>query len=1120
MLLSAVAIGVSAARVVTVTETPGVSDNAWFAIGENYNANTDGVTSNDFTYELVVYGSSEANNGKASEYNPTMGFGPEISFQNDKIGYGDVWLKGYHNLLDYDLQTEKWTTIKYEVVDGDTTVYVDGNFVGTLSGDAYPMKAAVGNTNYGTYVGSIKITDLETGNVVFSEGFDSVPSDATGGSIESVEVVAASTTVKNENVAVKKENAWFAIGENYNANTDGVTSNDFTYELVVYGSSEANNGKASEYNPTMGFGPEISFQNDKIGYGDVWIKGYHNLLDYDLQTEKWTTITYEVIDGDTTVYVDGDFVGTLSDDANPMKAAVGNTNYGTYVGSIKITDLETGNVVFSEGFDSVPSDATGGSIESFDVEGNRYDLGAKYWFFHEGNSYAPIEVGNQGSNFDIEMDICLEADNSEFGAGFLGLANSPRISTSSIGVGNSNLNYNFTVGEWYHVKWDADNGSTAIFVNDSYVGTVGEVAALYEGTQAFYQWIMLSIDNLSIGSYFNDMEKGLGDYQGMGMDYEIKVDEKTIFDEFETGFEVGGNAMLIEPAWSAESEAGIYYHFPVGPKGSENTNYIVDFDLALVPNINNTVDGTYFELWTNTASRRWIVGTVYTGRVENPGSDSETRDTTLFDWGEATKDNFHHVTYVFDGAKGYIYVDYTLVYEGFAGDVWNFDGDNYEECLGHVWNGSAIIDNYQVLDSKSYDLLVDKLPASGKSDTHGNANGTVTVNLDAEDYCAENGCITGLTHKTVAETCYSDGEWTTYCGVCGEVTETNVCPMYEHNWAGYDIYRKTDSGLVYTYCKNDGSNGCTERRYTTLPEEYTGTLYEYHDMSDDMIIVLDNGFSAMTTYKPLGQSDAEEIPTPNWTVTDDGKLYFNDFGSNYNQWNSRHNIPSNDWSITMDITYCGMHETNDTLDDPTKSDPLGYRKEFYFWAGGSNGLVIDAGYNAEEGYLFLRPDAMAGAAFIGVKKDFTMIEGENYVFTMRYSYDKDDNGVISNATVSLWVDGVKQLEYNTPDDAEYVLPMGSDTLSFIIFRDFAVNVAIDYMAVGSADLDVNPGKVFFGDADGDGVLTAADALVMRQFLAEVVAADELVVASHLLDVYADGAINAKDQVALRKAIAA
>ena len=73
------------------------------------------------------------------------------------------------------------------------------------------------------------------------------------------------------------------------------------------------------------------------------------------------------------------------------------------------------------------------------------------------------------------------------------------------------------------------------------------------------------------------------------------------------------------------------------------------------------------------------------------------------------------------------------------------------------------------------------------------------------------------------------------------------------------------------------------------------------------------------------------------------------------------------------------------------------------------------------------------------------------------------------------------------------------------------------MAFGSSDFAYT-NRVYNGDVDGDYAITAADALLMRKYLARVIDINALV--QSRADANNDGAINAKDQLVIRRAIAA
>lgn len=55
-----------------------------------------------------------------------------------------------------------------------------------------------------------------------------------------------------------------------------------------------------------------------------------------------------------------------------------------------------------------------------------------------------------------------------------------------------------------------------------------------------------------------------------------------------------------------------------------------------------------------------------------------------------------------------------------------------------------------------------------------------------------------------------------------------------------------------------------------------------------------------------------------------------------------------------------------------------------------------------------------------------------------------------------------------------------------------------------------------GDVDGDGALSASDALLMRKFLARAITEDSIIIGG--ADLNEDGIVNAKDMILLRKAL--
>ena len=240
----------------------------------------------------------------------------------------------------------------------------------------------------------------------------------------------------------------------------------------------------------------------------------------------------------------------------------------------------------------------------------------------------------------------------------------------------------------------------------------------------------------------------------------------------------------------------------------------------------------------------------------------------------------------------------------------------------------------------------------------------------------------------------------------------------------------------------------------------------------------------------------------------------------------------------MDIVYRGMVYDKDAEGDGSDKNP-GYGHVLYFWIGGSNTIGIRIGYNADEHKLYVvdgnpsinptRKNPFPDGNFRAKTADFTMVEGEEYNFavTMTYyneGYPDDESQMDKwDACLRLYVNGEVKLEFSMAQDgtdAFFNIPYASDHASYLdtaILRDFGVGFDMNTMAFGSADFAYT-NRVYNGDVDGDYAITAADALLMRKYLARVIDLSALV--SSRADANGDGVINAKDQLVIRKAIAA
>ena len=1051
MLLSMVVIGTSAARVVTENKT---ENHYWtFPAGNSYNPVEVGAQSN-FDVEMDI----KIDDAAGRLYTGWASLATAPYFAADGVGVGT------DNKVSGTYATGTWYHVKWDNKgDGTTDLYVDGALVGNVAAvvtlyegtQAFWQwdKISIDNLTVGTFS-----NDMENGGI--------------GG--QGQIVIEEIVTYANENVYSYPTGSkyWKWDADNAYVYFNLVSDASAGYQLMFdFRLDDA----TSEFRSYNGTDPVIS--TTKIGVGG-------STQACSLQTGVWYKALFNSIAGSGTGIVVWDSTNNIvvqTASANNLGASWCGGAILMSIDNIIVADA-AGTAQWTEDFEDGVFDKQGDSNGAIgqDMAEERVDLGLQYWTFPAGNSYNPVEVGSQ-SNFDIEMDIRLDDAAAKL-TGWSDLATGPVFKTDAVGIDGATVAGTYEVGTWYHAKWDnKGDGTTDVYVDGVLVGNVAATATLYDGTQAFYTWDKISIDNLTIGSFSNDMEgAGIGG-QGHIALYEIKVD--TIFDHFQTTAP-DGEAYLIEntPVYNTS----VNKYLEMEGLSSNGNNFILNYDLALLP-VNDHSDGACLELWTNKSSSgveilRWKVGTSFYGT-----ETGKTKDYTSFEWGAATKDNFHNITYVMkaDYDVAQIYIDKVLVYEGRP-------YHNWDTMLMMLWNANAIIDNVQLMDL-NYNSLNPSL-SGGRS-----------IDLNAVDFCATNGHINGFLTRTVEPTCYSLGNDQIVCAVCGEVVSNSDVAMVAHNWAQYDINRKTEDGLVYTYCTN---SGCTERRYTTLPaaDTYTGTLYEYYDMNDDMVLVVDNDWSAST-----------------WTQAD-GVIKFGTSTNNYNIFDPVDNVPANNWSWNLDIIYRGTFDS---------SDAANYGHVLYFWQGGEQGITNQLGYNADQHKLFLvnnngNPKAdnpFPTSGYEAKTVDFTMIEGEAYNIAITVAYNTvgypDDESQMDNwfATLCLYVNGTKMIQFTTEDDAFWYVPGKADAtnLSFAILRDFGVSIDVDAMAFGSSDFAYT-NRVYNGDVDGDYALTAADALLMRKYLARVIDINALV--QSRADANNDGAINAKDQLVIRRAIAA
>ena len=440
---------------------------------------------------------------------------------------------------------------------------------------------------------------------------------------------------------------------------------------------------------------------------------------------------------------------------------------------------------------------------------------------------------------------------------------------------------------------------------------------------------------------------------------------------------------------------------------------------------------------------------------------------------------------VFNTMDAQIYVDGELFYEGKIG----LNNSDLSISLFCMWYGNAIIDNFQLIDGETFEVRYDQSDLPTGSGYNRGSGVMRKVNLDTDDFCATNGCSAGWTTMEYDSTCVSYGNYVTTCAVCGEFFANNAIEMKAHNWAGYDINRKTDDGLVYTYCKNGGN--CTQKYYVELPaaDAYTGHIYQYHDFQDEFINKMSGGWGGN-----------------NWVV-DNGTLSSKNGVSNYNQHDLSGYINSNNFSMSWDMAIQGTFEASE--------GDSGYSPEVYAWIGGSTGYAFMIGYNYNDQYLFIRPTNEG--AFKALETPYTMVNGEVYNFSVNFYLDIPEDGGAPSGRLSIYVNGEEVLYTTSRSIVAQQFAKSyttNENLGFVILRNFHTDMNIDNYTIASADFAWN--RTYNGDVSGDFVLDADDVLLMRKYLAKVTGD----IVTSRADANADGAINAKDQLTIRKALAA
>jgi len=1074
MLLSCMIVGISAVRehatnVETVVTTDKAATNTANFVGFENSFYAD-----NYTFSITMK-SCVADFGQMADNVGFLEGSPIISMVNGTIGWN-----GHSETVSYEFADDTWYTIQYTVADGKTVVSVNGEEIGTVN---KTIRAMLYGSFYASYVTEIYFKSGD--NYALYEDFEDGVDDVFSTEVTTFEDVKTNVSYENNNVTYNKFGAATNTA-NFVGFENSFYADNYTFTIIMK-SCVADFGQMADNVGFLEGSPIISMKNGTIGWN-----GHSETVSYEFADDTWYTIQYKVADGKTVVLVDGEEIGTVN---KTIRAMLYGSFYASYVRFVGFSDGN--NYALYEDYTDGTDDVFSTELTYFTEVGNKYDLGMKYYYwdydtvaYHENLNYKDGALQKYAFDFCIDM-----ADggfiNDFFGGGVV-------LTDKKVAIGDSYIALDIDLNKWYHIALEDAGSEIDVYLDDAYIGSLAADKISPNGICGHASHI--AIDNLQLNDVVEDFEDG--EYNawstgtaGLALEYEFEaVGPDTIFDHIATpSYE--GTAFLAENSWDGESN-----YIEQGNLGNLGDHYIVDFNLAILPT-NNSADGNFFEIWTNWDAGspiRWKVGTEFLGKDD---------DLVLFDWGEATKDNFHRVTYEFKNNRGYIYVDGVELYDGLCGSY-----KALSLMIMMPWNANVIIDDFAIYNG-DYELIKDSSDLkTGSGYGYGN-NVLKWVNLDADDYCAENGCMTGKTTMEYDSTCYATGNYQTWCAVCGELKDNHEIALKNHVWAGYSMDNKTDTGLVFTYCKNDG---CVEKRYTELPKNYEGKLYQFFDMQDDFVLVFGDDNPASASGLDGFSTDGE----PAWIVTEDGKLEF----LGHVVWDEFWGIedakmPVNDWSVSYDFF---LDESKHWKNEDGGIDNEG----FHIRCCGAAGYQLRAGYDRVNEKLFIEK---SDGSKVLASCDYKFEDLTTYNFKVAckyegYNYTHQDPSLDAPwyAEISIWVDGEKVLAYGDTTGADqysiYDIAYGADLGAyhkFPTFGQFGTSYTIDNLAFGSYDFEI---VKIAGDIDGDGILSAADALMMRQFLAGLISADDFGDAS-VADVNGDGAINAKDQLAIRIALA-
>ncbi|MBR6918599.1 MAG: dockerin type I repeat-containing protein [Clostridia bacterium] len=836
---------------------------------------------------------------------------------------------------------------------------------------------------------------------------------------------AGGPTFKVQSTAVN-EAAYVKCDSNGHFQENALRNDDFTLEVTFKTPSNVYDALGEL---TMWYGKSATFNmaNGTIGYGGGGNVTYTPGFAFDTEyTIKW------VVDGDTTVYVNDELVGTIS---GAMGAQIYGAFYRCYVSKIS----------FTEG---------GTQFDGFDVADYNEDDTVGYL------ADAPVvvertTVTNEGA----------------------------------VGVGDTTVPYAFAADEWYHVVLDGTVASgTDVYVDGVYVGNVA--------TKAQARWCghpsEIAIDNLHITAdgvdYFEDFEDqawqsadGNGRIYAYDFNYVPPEPVHDIF-YFMEDDAVGGEAYIIKGGYDytvGQDAVDVSTYYDIEALASGKQEYILDFDLALVPEIDTTGD-TYLEIWSNIAYERWIVGVSKYGW--NDGNSNGASEYEAFDWGTADKDNFHRVTYVFRDGTCTIYIDEQAVYSRAYSNPWT------NMMIGNVYNGTAILDNVHLYTFTKDDLINQPNKLAEKATNIAADEDVKVIDLDAADFCAANGHIQYSTTRLGDPTCTENGGDKTICAICGETAKETVVPALGHSWPGYQT--KNSGEGVYTWaCRR----GCGATVSTTRLEALTGSYDFFLDFADEIV---SRNIAGIFT------GSAESVS--------EGVQHFGDGASNYNQFDMPRQY-KNEYTIYFKFRVNNLFDDNDTAN---------YGHVLYFWCGGG-GIDNQIGINFDTNEIYAVPNS--GNAFDERVPFDTSILLNGDWHTLYFKVDAPGDEVDAYAGrnyADIYIDEDCVFSFNNYNFTSAYLPTDAD---FNIIRDFGVNFDMDEFAIGDIDLSFEELNWYDhtvgtpGDLDLNGVLGLKDIKLIKMALAGVYTLSGA--EAKLADVNKDGVFNIQDYSALKALIA-